>query len=432
MIWKSPSWRWLLPGMRVKRYALLAALGFLLALFGVGLASAGAPFPELARWLLSRGYDPVAVGGLSVAAGTLLLVLGVRAMNRSILSVLTDPDRVPELVYRRRRLAAGPRVVAFGGGTGLSRLLKGLKRLTANTTAVVAVTDDGGSTGRLRRAFDIPAVGDLVDCLAALSEAPKASALMRYRFTRGEELRGHTFGNLFLVTLHEFTGRFDEALRMANRLLALSGAVWPSASEPAVLVARLADGLEVEGETAIRAAGGRVERLHLRPASPAVMPEVLRAIEAAELVVLGPGSLFTSVIASFLPEAVREALRQTPARVLQVVNLMTEPGETDGMDAFAHVEAVARHLGRWPDVVVVHTGAIPKGVLRRYAREGQRPVAFDPRPFAERGIEVLAGDFREAGELAQHDPEKLLRAIVRALETSGRNPSQNPHPRLLP
>ncbi len=415
MIWKSPSWRWLLPGMRVKRYAALAGLGFLLALFGVGLASAGAPFPELARWLLSRGYSPVAVGVLSVAAGTLLLVLGLRAMNRSILAVLTDPDRVPELVYRRRRLAAGPRIVALGGGTGLSRLLKGLKRLTANTTAVVAVTDDGGSTGRLRRAFDIPAVGDLVDCLAALSEAPRAPELMQHRFARGGELKGHTFGNLFLVTLFELTGSFDEALRTANRLLALLGSVWPSASEPAVLVARLADGREVEGETPIRAAGGRVERLYLRPASPAVMPEVLRAIEAAELVVLGPGSLFTSVIASFLPEAVREALRRTPARVLQVVNLMTEPGETDGMDAFAHVEALARHLGRWPDAAVVHTAPIPEAIRRRYAEEGQYPVAFDPRPFAERGIEVLTGDFREEGRLAQHDPEKLLRAVARLL-----------------
>jgi len=413
VIWKSPSWRWLLPGMRVKRYAALAGLGFLLALFGVGLASAGAPFPELARWLLARGSSPVAVGVLLVAVGTALLILGLRAMNRSILAVLTDPDRVPELVYRRRRLEAGPRIAALGGGTGLSRLLRGLKRISANTTAVVAVTDDGGSTGRLRRAFDIPAVGDLVDCLAALSEAPRAQELMQYRFARGGELEGHTFGNLFLVTLHELTGSFSEALRSANRLLALSGAVWPSTCEPAVLVAEFSDGRRVEGETAIRAARGRIERLRLSPPDPEVMPEVVRALERAELVILGPGSLYTSVIASFLPEAVRKALVRTPARLVQVVNLMTEPGETDGMDAFAHVEALARHLGRWPEVAVVHTAPIPLSVRQRYIAEGQHPVAYDPKPFLERGIRVLSGDFREEGPLAQHDPKKLVAAVQR-------------------
>ena len=225
--------------MRVKRYAALAGLGFLLAIAGAGVAFAGEPFPELARTLRSLGLPPLWVGAGLVLLGVVLLILGVRAMNRSILSALTDPDRVPDLVYRRRLLAAGPRIVALGGGTGLSRLLKGLKRITANTTAVVATTDDGGSTGRLRRSFGIPGVGDLVDCLAALSEAPRAPELMQYRFSRGGELVGHTFGNLFLVTLYELTGGFAEALRTANRLLALRGAVWPSTSDPAVLVAEL-------------------------------------------------------------------------------------------------------------------------------------------------------------------------------------------------
>ncbi len=405
MTWKNISY-WLKPGIRVKRYLAVAAAGFALALLGAGLLGKGLAGPAGSFW-------PLLAGGLMVLLGLLLAVLGVRWMNRSILTTLLgDPDKVPELVFQKRRLAQGPRIVAMGGGTGLSRLLYGLKGVTSNTTAVVATTDDGGSTGRLRRVFDIPAVGDLVDCLAALSEAPRAPELMQYRFTRGDELKGHTFGNLFLVTLHELTGSFAEALRSANRMLALLGWVWPSAVEPAVLVAELEDGRRVRGETAIRHAGGRVRRLSLEPSRPAVMPEVLRALRQAELIVLGPGSLYTSVIASFLPQAVRRAVQESPAPLVQVVNIMTEPGETDGMDAFAHVEAVATHLGRWPDVVLVHTGPLSGEVQRRYAAEGQFPVAYDPRPFQARGIRVVAGDFSQPGELAQHDPGKLMQAIL--------------------
>jgi len=401
--WKNIRY-WLKPGIRVKRYLALAGFGFLLSLLGAGV---------LGRSLAEGGgREALFAGGGAIALGALLLVLGVRWMNRSILAVLEDPDEVPKLVFQKRRLAQGPKIVAMGGGTGLSRLLKGLKDVTTNTTAVVATTDDGGSTGRLRRAFDIPAVGDLVDCLAALSEAPRAPELMQYRFTRGGELAGHTFGNLFLVTLHELTGSFAEALRSANRMLALSGWVWPSTVDPAVLAAEFEDGRVIQGETEIRKAGGRIRRLALLPEDPAVMPEVVAAIAEAEMVVLGPGSLFTSVIASFLPQAVRRAVRESPAPLVQVVNLMTEPGETDGMDAFAHVEALAAHLGRWPDVVLVHTGPIAPGVRRRYAAEGRYPVAYDPRPFRERGIRVVTGDFAESGRFAQHDPEKLKKALL--------------------
>ena len=394
MTWRNISY-WAKPGIRVKRYLAVAALGFGLALWGAAQLAA-AP----------------ALGGFSIALGTLVLAEGVRRMNRSVLAHFTDPDKAPERIYQNSQLARGPRVVAMGGGTGLSRLLRGLKGVTSNTTAVVATTDDGGSTGRLRQAFEIPAVGDLVDCLAALSQAPRAPELMQYRFTRGGELKGHTFGNLFLVTLHELTGSFAEALRSANRMLALLGWVWPSAVENAVLVATLEDGREVRGETAIRKAGGRISRLRLDPPDPEVMPEVTEALSQAELLVLGPGSLYTSVIASVLPQAVRRAVQESPAPLVQVVNIMTEPGETDGMDAFAHVEAVAAHLGRWPDVVLVHTRPIAGRVLRRYAAEGQYPVVFNPRPFQERKIRVIAGDFAEHGRLAQHDPEKLTQAIL--------------------
>ncbi len=412
MTLKPTSLHWLRPGMRVKRYLLVAGLGLLLFVLGLGAALGGAPFFALARWLDAHGVAPRILGVALAAGGFLLIVFGVRAMNRSVLSALTDPDRVPELVYKRRVLAAGPRIAVLGGGTGLGRLLTGLKKLTGRTAAVVAATDDGGSTGRLRRDFPVPAVGDLVDCLAALSEAERLPELMRHRFTRGEGLKGHTFGNLFLVTLNEITGRFDEAIREANRILALEGEVWPSTPAPAVLVAEKEDGQVVRGESRIREHPGAVRRVWLEPAKVPVMPEVERAILEAQLVVLGPGSLFSSVLAAALPPRVRAALARTPAPLVAVVNLMTEPGETDGFDAFSHVEAIHAHIGRWPDAAVVHTAPIPEAVKARYAEEGRFPVAFDPRPFEARGIALITGDFRAPGMLAQHDPDRLAAALV--------------------
>lgn len=383
--------------MRVKRYALLAALGVFL--FGLGLKELLPPW----------GLGPWAWALLLL--GLALLVGGVRAMNRSMLSAIAVPEEVPERVYVRRRLEAGPRVVAFGGGTGLSRVLKGLKEHTANATAIVAVTDDGGSTGRLRLTFGLPAVGDLVDCLAALSDHPALPRLLAHRFDRGE-LKGHTFGNLFLVTLDQVAGDFAEAVREANAILNLRGQVLPATPEAVRLFARLQDGREVVGEVALREAGGRVREVALLPEPKEVMPEALQAIRRADLILLGPGSLYTSVIPSFLPSPLRKALQEAKAPLAYAVNLMTEPGETDGYTAYDHYKAVSYHLGRRPEVVLVHTAPIPEEVLRRYAEEGRYPVAFDPRPFQADGVRVVTGDFREEGPLAQHDPRKLVEALL--------------------
>ncbi|WP_436410790.1 gluconeogenesis factor YvcK family protein [Thermus scotoductus] len=383
--------------MRVKRYAALAGLG-------VGLMAFG-----LARFLPPPPPEPWALG--LVLLGLTLLVGGVRSMNRSMLSAFTEPEAVPERVYVRRRLEQGPKVVAFGGGTGLSRVLRGLKEHTANTTAIVAVTDDGGSTGRLRLAFGLPAVGDLVDCLAALSDHPALPKLLHHRFQEGE-FKGHTFGNLFLLTLNQEARNFAQAILEANAILQLRGQVFPAIPEAVRLKARFRDGSEVVGEVVIREKRGRIQEVFLEPEPQRVMEEALRAIRQADLLVLGPGSLYTSVIPSFLPKPLLEAMAKAKAPLVYVVNLMTEPGETDGYTAYDHYKAIAYHLGRRPEVVLVHTAPIPEEVQGRYAAEGRFPVAFDPRPFAADGVRVITGDFREEGPLAQHDPEKVVRALV--------------------
>ncbi|WP_423247869.1 gluconeogenesis factor YvcK family protein [Thermus altitudinis] len=394
---RFPPLRWLYPGMRVKRYAALAGLGVLLTAYGLARFLPPPP-PEPGAWVL-------------ILLGLLLLVGGIRSMNRSMLSAFTEPEEVPERVYVRRRLEQGPKVVAFGGGTGLSRVLRGLKEHTANTTAIVAVTDDGGSTGRLRAAFGLPAVGDLVDCLAALSDHPALPKLLHHRFQEGE-LKGHTFGNLFLLTLNQEAKDFAQAILEANAILQLRGQVLPATPEAVRLKARFRDGSEVVGEVAIREKRGQIREVFLEPEPLRVMEEALQAIHQADLLVLGPGSLYTSVIPSFLPKPLLEALARAKAPLVYVVNLMTEPGETEGYTAYDHYKAIAYHLGRRPQAVLVHTAPIPEEVLSRYAQEGRFPVAFDPRPFAVDGVRVIAGDFREKGLLAQHDPEKVVKALL--------------------
>ena len=409
------SLRWLLPGMRVKRYAFLAALGMLCMFTGVVHLSWHTSFlPWFLQTTLWAGYFSIPLwvsGGLWLVGGLILFLTGLRWMNRSMLSAITDPRSVSKQVYIRRKLEGGPRIVALGGGTGLSRVLRGLKVETANITAVVAVTDDGGSTGRLRVSFGVPAVGDLVDCLAALSDAEGLPELMKYRFQRGEELKGHTFGNLMLVSLSELNHDFAKAMRQANQMLRLQGAVWPATYEAARLWAERDDGSRVQGETALREKPGRIRKVGLAPLGVAAMPEAAQDLQKAEMIVLGPGSLYSSVIPSFLPKGIQVAIQQSPAKLVYIVNIMSERGETEGMDAYDHFHAIEQHLGRRPNVVLVNTARIPEALLERYRAEGQAPVRFNPKRFEGLGVQLVADDFLEPG-FAQHDPIRLVKALI--------------------
>ena len=282
---------------------------------------------------------------------------------------------------------------------------------TANVTAVVSITDDGGSTGRLRKSFDIPAVGDLVDCLAALSDAEGLPDLMEYRFQRGGELKGHTFGNLMLVSLSELNNDFAKAMRQANQVLRLRGAVWPASYETAKLWANREDGSRVSGESALRLQPGRVNQVGLSPNNVAAMPEAVAAIQKADLIVLGPGSLYSSVIPSFLPLGIQSAIQRSRARLVYIVNIMSERGETQGMDAFDHFQAVAQHLGRKPDVVLVNSAPTEEEILERYRAEGQFPVVYRPERFKGEGVQVVTEDLLEPG-FAQHDPNKIVKVLI--------------------
>ncbi|WP_242394585.1 gluconeogenesis factor YvcK family protein [Anaeromyxobacter oryzisoli] len=327
---------------------------------------------------------------------------------------------VPSLPVAPAAEPAPLRVVAAGGGTGLPRVLAGLapgvepeEGRPVAVTALVTTADDGGSSGALRLRYGVPAVGDARNCLVALTSAPNPlAALFQHRFGRGDgDLAGHTVGNLVLAALAERLGDLSRAVSVAGKLLGARGRVLPAAEGPVELLAELADGRLVRGERAIAAARGEIAALRL--AGPAPAPaEALEAIRAADLVVLGPGSLWSSVIASLLGGGVAEALRATRATRVLVVNLFTEPGETDGCTAAEHVAAVQEQLGDVVDVALVHRPPLPASVVAAAAARGGKPVAVDRAEIEGLGVVPVVTDLLEPRGSGRHDPQKLARALL--------------------
>jgi uncharacterized cofD-like protein len=310
------------------------------------------------------------------------------------------------------------RVAALGGGTGLPRVLAGLapgrepdEGRRVDVTAIVTTADDGGSSGELRRAYGMPAPGDVRNCLVALAAGPNALAgVFQHRF-EGGGLGGHTVGNVVLTALAQRLGDFGSAVAAAAELLGVRGRVLPASAEPVELLARLDDGRLVRGEVALSGARGRIAELRLaRPADAA--PAAIEAVLAADLVVLGPGSLYSSVIASLLARGMAEALRATTATRVLVVNLFTQPGETDDYSAADHVRALRRHFGDVVDVALAHRPPIPAAIARAYAEEGAEPVVLDRDDLEALGVVPVVTDLLAPGEIGRHDPQKLARALL--------------------
>jgi uncharacterized cofD-like protein len=349
-------WRWFQPGLGVKRWLLVIVAGT--ALIGLGLAILLLDYyrthPD-ATWLyilslraFPRWLRAVFLGG----AGLGLLLVAVFRLNRSLLAPYVSRGRpLVEMVAEHRRLGRGPRIVAVGGGHGLATLLRGLKHHTTNLTAVVTMADDGGSSGRLRRSLGLPPPGDVRNCLAALSDDEQLlTQLFQYRFRKGEELEGHSFGNLFIAALAGVTGSFDRGLLEAARVLTIRGRVLPSTlADVALLADKLpvmdVHAVRVEGESRIPGVPGRIRRVYLEPNEPPAYPLAIQALLNAEMIVLGPGSLYTSLLPNLLVPDIPHAVRASRAFKVYVCNVATQPGETDGYDCSAHVRAIEEHVG---------------------------------------------------------------------------------------
>lgn len=326
-----------------------------------------------------------------------------------------------------QRIAAGDpiRIVALGGGTGLSALLRGLRDVSADLersgaappldlAAIVTVSDDGGSSGRLRRDFDILAPGDIRNCLVALAEDEALlGKLFQHRFRSGKGLEGHNFGNLFLTALTEVTGDFHQAVKLSSEVLAIRGRIFPSTLVNIKLEAEMRSGRSMLGETRITGSRDGIKHVRLRPRECEPVPEALEAIADADLITLGPGSLYTSIIPNLLVQGVSEAIRNSSAKTVYVCNMMWEPGETEGYSASDHLRAVVEHSGEGlADYVVINEAAAPPGALERYAETHSYPVANDADRVEEMGARVIGANLLAEGETVRHDPAKLARLLV--------------------
>lgn len=347
----------------------------------------------------------------------------------------------PKPDYAARSVAPGLRVVAMGGGTGLSTLLRGLRGhvsapgqsldaagAIADLAAVVTVTDDGGSSGRLRQDFNMLPPGDLRNCMVALSEEEDLLAkLFTHRFRGGNGLKGHNFGNLFVAALTEITGDFAQAVQLASKILATRGRIYPATTANATLVASMDDGTEVRGETNITASKRRIVELTLDPPRPAPLPETLVAIERADLITVGPGSLYTSLITNLLVDGIPSALGAARGVRVYICNLMTQANESLSLTASEHIERIYEHTRTQIfDYAIVNTGQFSPETVARYAAEGATPIEPDVKRIEALGVRCVAGNFASEENVVRHTANRLADAV---LELAGKRTRQtrNPH-----
>ncbi len=425
-------WRWLMPGIHIKRWLGFSSLGIVVALIGLWVLLEGTP----TQWLgtLYQRFDSAlrtftttpqsaqvwrwTIGLTLMALGGGIWWWGLRRAWKTLVAIIQPraSGRVWDVLSRYVLMAHGKHVTVIGGGTGLSTMLRGIKRYTANIVAIVTVTDDGGSSGRLRQELGILPPGDIRNCLIALADAEGTmTALLQHRFrSESGSLGGHSVGNLLIAAMTQITGDFETAIREISKVLAIRGRVLPSTLSHVNLRAEMEDGSLVEGETAIVEYPARIRRMHITPPDALPPDEAIEAIHQADLIVLGPGSLFTSVIPNLLVPKIADALSTADAVRVYVCNVMTQPGETDGFTASDHVRAIEAHAGRRVfDYVLVNTTMPSPELLERYRASGQDVVIPDIDRIRAMGYKVVASSFISESDYVRHDPYRLAEAILR-------------------
>jgi uncharacterized cofD-like protein len=410
---------WLLPGLQIKRWFVLIILGTIFSLIGLAILFNMRPLEFVvgfARYIaILVRHEIIAV--VMILIGAYFFLKGWKNTNYSILDLSDDRDRheILEVLYRRRKLNHGPKIVAIGGGTGLSTMLKGIKKITNNITAVVTVGDDGGSSGRLREEMGVLPPGDIRNCIAALADDEDlVTKLFQYRFKTGEGLEGHSFGNLFLTALCSITGDMVRAVKESSKVLSIRGQVLPSTLDDMRLVAELEDGTIVKGESSIPETGKRIVRLFSEPSNCEPLPEVIQAIKNADIIIMGPGSLFTSVIPNLLIKGLALAVSKSKAKKIYVCNIMTQPGETTDFSAYDHVKALLDHAC-YPAILdaVMVNNCLPEELNEAYKTSNSFPVEIDAENIKRLGVNVVKTRLYEENDqkFVRHSPGRLARAI---------------------
>lgn len=416
--------KWFYPGMHIKRWLGLIVIGVAVMTFGLSYMVreaylTGFTFPGFMYYLTLQFIPRYVRGAAFMIGATGLILFSIWKLNQSLISVLApNRDTTESLVntiYNQRFLRRGPKIVAIGGGTGLSTLLRGLKEHTNNLTAIVTVADDGGSSGILRRELGVLPPGDVRNCIAALADAePLVTKLFQYRFSDGSGLAGHSFGNLFIVAMSGVTGNMEDAIRETSRVLAVRGEIIPSTMENVTLCARTEDARTIRGESSIGPAvtsspdGTRIREVYLVPENPPAHPEAVRAILDADMIILGPGSLYTSVLPNLLVQGIRRALLASSATKVYICNVATQHGETDGFGVADHVNAIEAHAGKGFLHFVLANNNVFEPIPRA---ELSRAVQLDGG--INNGIRLVAADVVSEANPYHHDSTKLAEAVMR-------------------
>ncbi len=405
---KRQFFKWLYPGMKIKRWILASFLGMIFVVVASAL-------------FLPQPYPIVRFFGFVVICmGIILTILGIFKIFSSFITLLL-PQRERDFInilYQKRLLERGPKIVTVGGGSGLSVILHGLKEYTNNITAIVTVADNGGSSGRLREQFGVLPPGDIRNCLVALADAePLMRDLFQFRFDKSSEFQGHNFGNLFITAMTNLTGDFEAAIKESSKILAIRGQVVPSTLDNVALVAEYQDGSRTEGEAQIPKRNALIKKVFLRPQDTKPTPDALRAIKEADTIIFGPGSLYTSIIPNLLVRGIADAIADSSALKIYVCNVMTQAGETDGYSAFDHIQAIVKHTNpRIVDCCIINLAKVPKSLLGRYEQERSVPVLADSHRIRELGYRVVEEDLISAEDFVRHDANKLSKLIVTILE----------------
>ncbi len=414
---RDPSFiKWFYFGMHIKRWLLLLLLG--VAIMGLGFGYflrevyVSYTFPGFVYYLTLQFLPRLFRGILFVSASLAIIAFAVWKLNTSLLSAFIRPERnesIVEIIYNHRYLRRGPKIVAIGGGTGLSTLLRGLKEYTGNITAIVSIADDGGSSGRLQRELGVLPPGDIRKNIAALADAePLMSRLFEYRFDEGEGLEGHSFGNLFIVAMTEVAGNFEEAVRETSRVLAVRGQILPATLSALTICARTEDGETIRGESRITE-HGHIKEVFLDPPAIQANPDAIRAILQADIIVCGPGSLLTSVLPNLLVEGIRRAIEVSPALKIYVCNVATQHGETDAFKVSDHYQTLKEHLKGTSFFDFVLANSNTDAVLPEEWHS--EPVRIDH--MALNGARVVKADVVDEQHRYRHESKKLADALIR-------------------
>ena len=420
---------WLIPGLRVKRWFALSVMGSVLAVLGVTFVFKLEPLEYIVKFAkeLVHIVPPEPVGIACILLGAGLFVQAWKKTNFSLMGADSENSQrrqksFSEVIYRKMKLDHGPKIVAIGGGTGLSMLLRGIKKITNNITAIVTVGDDGGSSGRLREQMGVLPPGDIRNCIAALAaDDDIMTELFQYRFKAGEGLEGHSFGNLFITAMTNICGDMVSAIKESAKVLLIRGRVLPATCDDMKLYAKMEDNSIVRGESNIPEAGKKIMQLCCEPANCKPTPDVVEAIKDADLIIMGPGSLYTSIISNFLVKDITRAVWEAKAKKIYVCNAMTQVGETDNYSVSDHVKTIFDHV-RLDDIddseknffdAVLVNNHLPVNLTEKYEQAGSLPVDIDITELRKLGVEVVERGLLEDNKqgYVRHNCDKVAKAI---------------------